>query len=277
MILRLSVPAVLGLCLAVWPLATSAQELLATPDGHVLDLAGILDATAEARIERVLAETLAATGIDMDVVTIVDIAAQGGGSQDLEAYARELFEAWNGGTDAGDDGLLLVVSTDPADARVALGRDYPPVYDARAARVLGIAVLPAFREGRIPEGIEAGVLMARDQVILPYLAGEPITATEGFATPVQRLPSTLPYFLGAVLVLGTGAHFLWRRARARKTCPRCGELTLNRTCEVIEVPSRSSPGSGIEHQLCKSCGFTDREVYMLRAGIGGGYRKRRIK
>lgn len=277
MTLRLPVPVVLGLYLALLPVAVAAQELPSAPEGHVLDLAGVLDATTEARIERVLAETREATGVEMDVVTLADGAAQGVANRDLEAYAGQLFEAWNGETDAADDGLLLVVSTEPADARLALGTDYPPVYGARAARVLGISVLPAFREGRIADGIEAGVVMARDQVIVPFLAGAPVTATEGFPSAEQRLPASLPYLLAAVLLLGSVAYLFQRRARARKTCPRCGELTLNRTFEVIEQPSRSSPGSGIEHQLCKSCGFMDREVYMLRSGIGSGYRKRRIK
>lgn len=275
MIFRLPVLAVVGLSLAFWSAAVPAQDLPAEPEGHVLDLAGVLDATAEARVERVLAETLAATGVEMEVVTLTDLASQGGG--DLEAYASRLFAAWNGETETAGNGILLVVTTDPADARIAIGTGYDQVYNARAARVLGVAVLPEFREGRIPEGIEAGVLLARDQLVVPFLAGAPISATEGFPAPASSLPAFVPYLLAGALVLGGLGYVMLGRARKRKTCPRCGELTLTRTFEVIEAPSGASQGSGIEHQLCRSCGFMDREVYILKGGMGGGYRKTRIK
>jgi uncharacterized protein len=277
MIFRLPVLAVVGLSLAFWSAAVLAQDLPAEPEGHVLDLAGVLDATAEARVERVLAETLAATGVEIEVVTLTDLASQGGGDGDLEAYASRLFAAWNSGTETESNGVLLVVTTDPADARIAIGTGYDQVYNARAARVLGASVLPAFREGRIPDGIEAGVLMARDQLVVPFLAGAPITASEGFPAPVPALPSTLPWVILAAVVLGLAAYLWLRRVRNLKTCPRCGELSLTRTFEVIEPPAGSSQGSGIEHHLCKSCGFTDREVFILKGGMGGGYRKTRIK
>jgi uncharacterized protein len=277
MMLRLPQMAVIGLSLTCLSPVARAQDLPAAPEGHVLDLAGVLDATAEARLERVLAETEERTGVDMEVVTLTDMASQGGGSERLETYAARLFAAWNSEPDEAASGLLLVVSTDPADARIALGSDYPPVYNDRAARVLGVSVLPAFREGRVPAGIEAGVLSARDQLIVPFLAGAPITASEGFPAPVPKLPPALPYVLIAAGILGTLGFFSFRRAQAKKTCPNCGEQTLTRTFEVIEAPVRSSPGSGIEHRLCKACGYTDREVLDLSKGMFGLTRRSRSK
>jgi uncharacterized membrane protein YgcG len=277
MMLRLSALALLGLTLSCWSGPVLAQDLPVRPEGHVLDLADVLDATAEARMERVLAETMEKTGVDMEVVTLADLASHGGGNERLEAYAERLFASWTGeGTDR-SDGLLIVVTTDPADARIALGADYAPVYNERAARLLGISVLPAFREGRIPAGIEAGVLSARDQLIVPFLTGAPVTASEGFPAPVPDLPSSLPYVLIAVGLVGTVGFLALRRAQARKTCPSCGDQTLSRTFEVIEAPEPSSPGSGIEHRLCKSCGHTDRQLYDLNKGIFGTTRRTRSK
>lgn len=278
MMFRLSALALMGVALALWSPSALAQELPAPPESNVLDLAGVLDATAEARIERLLSETEATTGVEMKVVTMTDIASQGGGSERLEAYAARLFEAWEVGAPDRDDGILIVVTTtDPADARIALGTGYPPVYDDRAARVLGSAVLPAFREGRIPFGIEAGVVSARDRLIVPFLAGTPVTAGEGFPVPTPELPSALPYVLLAAAIVGTVILLVLRNASRMKTCPNCGAQTLTRTFEVIEAPVRSSPGSGIEHLLCKTCGFTDRQIYSLRQGVGGSYRRTRTK
>jgi uncharacterized membrane protein YgcG len=277
MMLRLSAMAVIGLTLSSWSTPAVAQDLPTPPEGHVLDLAEVLDATAEARLERVLAESEEKTGVDMDVVTLTDTASNGGGSEGLEAYAERLFATWNAEASDASKGILIVVSTDPADARIALGTDYAPVYNDRAARVLGTSVLPAFREGRIPAGIEAGVLSARDQLIVPFLAGAPITASEGFPVPVPDLPSTLPFVLIAVGLIGTIGFLALRKAQAQKTCPSCEEQTLTRTFEVIEAPVGSSQGSGIEHRLCKNCGFTDRGVYDLNKGIFGMTRRTRSK
>jgi uncharacterized protein len=277
MMLRLPALALIGLALPLWSASAVAQDLPAPPEGHVLDLAEVLDATAEARLERVLADSEEKTGVDMDVVTLTDTASNGGGSEGLEAYAERLFATWNPEAEGGSDGILIVVTTDPAEARIALGADYAPVYNDRAARVLGVSVLPAFREGRIPAGIEAGVVSARDQLIVPHLAGLPVTASQGFPAPVPDLPSTLPYVLIAVGIIGTIGALALRKAKAQKTCPSCGEQTLTRTFEVIEAPVGSSQGSGIEHRLCKTCGHTDRGVYDLKKGIFGMTRRTRSK
>lgn len=261
------------LCLLVSGLTAAAQELPTAPDGHVLDLAGVLDATTEARIERLLADTEASTGVEMEVVTMTDVARHGGAGERLEAYAARLRQAWAIGSPETNDGILILVTTEPAEARIALGSGYAPVYDKRAARVLGTAVLPAFRDGRIPDGIEAGVISARDQLIAPFVAGAPVTATEGFDAAVPELPSFLPYILLAGAILAVVAYLALRKARMQKTCPSCGDLTLNRTFEVIEAPSGGSEGSGIEHRLCRSCGHTDRQFYLLKPGMGGGYRR----
>jgi uncharacterized protein len=233
----------------------------------------VLDATAEARIERLLADTLQSTGVEMEVVTLTDTARHGGTGERLEEYAARMLQAWEIGAPERNDGVLILVTTEPAEARIALGSGYAPVYDERAARVLGTAVLPAFRDGQIPEGIEAGVILARDQLVTPFLAGAPVTATEGFETALPKPPSFLPYILLGAAILAAAAYLALRKARMRKTCPSCGDLTLNRTFEVIEPPTGQSEGSGIEHRLCRSCGYTDREFYLLTPGRAGGYRR----
>lgn len=272
MMLRL--PALAIPCLLLFNLSVLAQDLPGPTDGHVLDLADVLDATAEARIERLLGETEQSTGVAMKVVTVTDISRHGGAGERLDAYAARLLETWTVGSPDQNDGILILVTTEPAEARIALGSDYAKVYDERAARVLGASVLPAFRDGNIPAGIEAGVISARDRLVAPFLTGAPVTASEGFDTAAPRLPSWLPYVLLAVAILGALAYRSMRSARLQKTCPSCGDLTLTRTFEVIEPPTRETEGSGIEHRLCKSCGHTDRQVYVLKTGMGGGYRRK---
>jgi uncharacterized protein len=275
MMLRSPALALFGLTLSVC--AAPAQDLPVRSDGPVLDLANVLDATTEARISRMLDETETTTGVQMKVVTMTSISDHGGSGERLDSYADRLLDAWQIGSPERNDGILIVVTTDPADARIALGSGYDPVYDKRAARVLADQVLPAFRDGRIPTGIEDGVVSVRDRLIAPFLTGEPVTVSEGFETAEPRLPPALLFLVLVASVVGLLVYRAIRSARLQKTCPSCGELTLTRTFEVIEAPASRSEGSGIEHRLCENCGHTGRQVYLLRNGLFGGYRRKLVK
>lgn len=272
MILRLPHLAVLGLLLSAMP-PVLAESLPGPTDAQVLDLADALDATAEARIERLLDETLASTGVAMEVVTMTDIAGHGGEGERLDSYATRLFNDWGIGSAERNDGILILVVTEAREARIALGAGYDRVYDERAARVLTTAVLPEFREGRIAAGIEAGITSARLRLIAPFLEGRPVSATDGFEAPKTEGPSALPYVAGIGGGLGLVAWLVLRNARIQRTCPSCGAKTLTRTYEEIEAPSMSSPGTGLEHLLCSSCGFTDRKTYAFRRSRSGGRRR----
>jgi uncharacterized protein len=214
-----------------------------------------------------LAETEASTGVVVEVVTMTDIAAHGGKDQRLDAYAKALFNTWGIGSAGRNDGILMLVASDTRDVRIALGSGYDAVYDGRAARVLATAVLPEFREDRIAEGIEAGIISTRQKLIAPFLGGRPVTVTEGFETTED---SDLPMF-GVIAAAVGGVGFLgWQKRRKRKLCPSCGALTLTRRTEVIEPATSQSSGTGLEHLLCSSCGFTDRNSYTVGRSRGAG-------
>jgi uncharacterized protein len=272
MILRLPYLAVLGLLLVGWSPAL-AEGLPEPTEARVLDLADVLDATEEARIDRLLQEMVAQTGVAVEVVTMTDIAANGGEGEKLDTYATKLFNVWGIGSAERNDGILMLVATAPREARIALGSGYAPVYDVRAARVLTSAVLPEFREGRMAAGIEAGIISARQQLIAPFLEGRPIGASDGFEAPEADTSSALPYVAGIGGGLGLVAFLVLRNARLQRTCPSCGAQTLSRSREVIEPATAFGSGTGLEHLLCGSCGHTDRSTYTFRRnGRGAGTR-----
>lgn len=254
----------------LFPAELLAQALPEPLSDAVSDYAEVLDAPAEARIAALLSEQREATGVHMVVVTMPTIEAYGATSgQRLDAYAKALFNAWGIGDAQRNDGILMLVETEAREVRIALGAGYDAVYDGRAARVLSTAVLPEFREGRLAEGIEAGILSSRDRLIAPYLEGRPVGLTDGFEDISDQGSSALPWFLGGggfVALLGYG---LLRNARKRRTCPRCGQQTLTRSNEVIEPPTGLSTGTGLEHMLCRSCGYTERRSYTI-SRLGGG-------
>lgn len=237
-----------------------AQDLPQPQSDTVSDFADVLDATAEGRISRLLVEMRDATGVQMVVVTVPGIASQGGAGQRIEDYGKALFNAWGVGGAERNDGIMLLLDTQAREARIALGAGYDPVYDGRAARVLSTAVLPPLRAGNYAEGIEAGVVSARERLIAPFLAGIPVSVTDGFESPDTGSES-LTGLLGAGAVAALGAFGIWRNRRKRRTCPNCGAVTLDRSNEVIQPPSRSDAGVGMQHLTCSSCGFNDHKSY----------------
>jgi uncharacterized protein len=244
--------------------AVAAQSLPQPVSDTVSDFAAVLDATEEGRIQRALQQVRDETGVQMVVVTMPSLAVYGGAGMRLDAYAKALFNAWGVGGADRNDGIMMLVVTDDREVRIALGSGYDAVYDGRAARVLSTAVLPEFREGRLAGGIEAGIISARERLITPFLAGQPVSVTDGFAPEGTGGGSALPIIggiggFGALLAYG-----IWRGARSRRTCPKCGKQTLTRTNEVITPPGMFSSGTGLEHLNCSSCGHTDRRTYTIR-------------
>lgn len=267
------------LVLALTLSAPVFAQTLPDPQSDTLsDFADVLDATEEGRISRLLADTRAATGVQMVVVTMPGIASQGGAGQRIEDYAKALFNAWGVGGADRNDGIMLLLDVEAREARIALGAGYDPVYDGRAARVLSTAVLPPLRTGNYAEGIEAGVASARDRLIAPFLAGTPVSVNDGFDSPDAS--GTLNLLLGGAAAAGIAGFAFWRSNRSRKTCPNCGAPRLDRTSEVIQMPTKRETGLAMHHLTCAACGFNDHKSYPIgwssrearqgRASFGSG-------
>lgn len=260
--------------LALWLGLTgivAAQDLPQPVSDTISDFSEVLDATEEGRITRALQALRDETGVQMVVVTLPTLAAYGGAGQRLETFAKDLFNAWGIGDAQRNDGILLLVVTEGREARIALGSGYDAVYDGRAARVLSTAVLPEFREGRLAAGIEAGITSARERLIVPFQSGQPVGLTDGFAPQADLVETATPWLVGGGGVGGILALILWR-SRSRRKCPKCGAQTLERTHEVISPPGMMSSGTGMEHMICSTCGFTDRRTYTIRGTSRSGSR-----
>ncbi len=245
--------------------AAMAQTMPEPLTDTVSDFAEVLPSEEETRLAADLTRIRAETGVHMVVVTMDRIDSYGGAGQRVEDFAKVLFNAWGVGDATRDDGILLLVAVDDRAIRIALGSGYDAVYDGRAARVIDTAILPAFREGRIPEGIAAGVQSARDRLIAPHIAGTPVTVAEGFPEPASSAPLWAGGLAAAAAALVFGGRAIWR---SRRRCPKCGELTLKRHNEVLTAATRISSGNGIRHMNCESCGHTERQAYQIPATSG---------
>ncbi|MEX2386919.1 MAG: TPM domain-containing protein [Phycisphaeraceae bacterium] len=160
--LRACTAMLLGLALMGPALAQPAADRYAPypePDaGYVTDLAGLLSADEEERIEQWLWQAESRTGVEIAVVTIDSILDYPGtDNQRIEAFARGLFDAYGIGNLPENDGVLLLVARGDREARIELGAGYGRRRDRDARAIMDGTIVPAFANGDYPAGITDGV------------------------------------------------------------------------------------------------------------------------
>jgi len=158
--------------------------------GRVNDLADILPAESEARVEARLARLESEEGSQVAVLTIPSLEGEV-----LEDYSLRVAETWELGRGEFDDGALLLIASEDRKMRLEVGYGLEPtITDLASRRVLDDVMAPYFRQGDFGGGVEAAV-----DVIAGLIEGEdalpPPAAT-------RRGPSGSASVLGGLLVLG---------------------------------------------------------------------------
>jgi uncharacterized protein len=120
--------------------------------GRVTDAAGILDTGLEARLTGRLAALEQRTGHQLVVVTVPSL-----GQRDVAAFTLDLANAWGIGRAEQDDGVVLLVAPNERRVRIEVGKGLENVLtNALCEQILASEILPRFRSGDLPAGIEAG-------------------------------------------------------------------------------------------------------------------------
>lgn len=160
-----------------------------------------------AAIEKALARFESETAHQIVLLTLPSL-----GGEPIEDYSMRVAEAWKPGAKGRDDGILVVIAPNDRAARVEVGYGLEgAVSDAVANRILKDTMFPLFREGRMADGVEAGVTALMDAArgeVVPD--AERRRSAPGSGDP--RDPASILVFsvlLGALV----GAPF--RRGRAR--------------------------------------------------------------
>ena len=152
--MRASRPLLAVLLLAV--LAGAASAALPTPpppDRRINDYAGALSVDECARLE----DTLRARERESSSQIVVAIfrSLQG---ESLEDYSVRLAQAWRVGQKGLDNGVIFVVFLDDRKMRLEVGYGLESkLTDALASQILRQVVAPRFREGKVADGIAAGL------------------------------------------------------------------------------------------------------------------------
>ena len=194
--MRLSRLLVLALLLCAAVVAQAALPIPKAPGGRINDYAGVLSAEDRARLEdKVRARE---QGSSNQVVVAIFRSLQG---ESLEDYSIRLAQAWRIGQKGLDNGVIFLVFTEDRKMRLEVGYGLESkLTDAISGQILRQAVAPRFREGKIADGIAAG-LDAIDQAIAGTYKG---------AAPAKRQQgsSLFPILLLAIVLAGLGSIIL---------------------------------------------------------------------
>lgn len=129
-----------------------AQDFPAPNQTRVVDAANLLDAGQEAALDARLKSYETETGRQMVVATIPDLQGY-----PIEDYGYRLGRSWGIGSKDKDDGALLIVAPNDRKVRIEVGYGIEPqLTDALSSVIVNTQILPRFKAGDFPGGIEAG-------------------------------------------------------------------------------------------------------------------------
>src|SRR6266487_3651303 len=190
--MRLSRLLVLALLLCAAVVAQAALPIPKAPGGRINDYAGVLSAEDRARLEDKLRAR--EQGSSNQIVVAIFRSLDG---ESLEDYSIRLAQAWRIGQRSLDNGVIFLVFVDDRKMRLEVGYGLESkLTDALSSQILRQVVAPRFREGKIGDGIAAG-LEAIGQVI----AGTYKAAPQG-QTGRARGGGLFPIALLLIVVIG---------------------------------------------------------------------------
>ncbi len=120
--------------------------------GRVVDNAGLLSPADEAALDRKLEALEQASSRQLVVATVPDLQGY-----EIEDYGYQLGRSWGIGQDEANNGTILLVAPNERKVRIEVGYGLEPILtDALSSVIVNQAVLPRFKAGDYPGGINAG-------------------------------------------------------------------------------------------------------------------------
>ncbi len=173
--------------------ASAWATVAVPPVARVTDLTGTLSSAQQQALSDRLAAFEQAKGSQIAVLVLPSTEPE-----TVEQYAIRVAEAWKLGRKGVDDGVLVVVAMRDRALRIEVGYGLEgAIPDAIAKRVIEEIVLPRFRDGDLPGGIEAGV-----DSLIGLVDGEPLP--EPAAGEDDTAMDALPVVFFIALALGQG-------------------------------------------------------------------------
>jgi uncharacterized protein len=203
-------PARLTLALALLLLAAAAAgaalSIPPPPTRRVSDFAGALSAGDLDRLEAKLVER--ERGSRNQVVVAIFRSLEG---ESLEDFSIRLAERWKVGQKGLDNGVIFLVFLQDRKMRIEVGYGLEgTLTDAISSSILSQVVAPRFREGRVAEGIAAG-LDAIDAAIKGEYRAEGRRPSRDNAVPrLVPIAFTLLVIIGIIVAAQRNAAYARR-------------------------------------------------------------------
>jgi uncharacterized protein len=119
----------------------------------IVDAANIIPDDREAALMQRLYDIKKQSGHEVAVVTVPDLDGA-----EIEEYALDAFNSYGLGTRDGDDGVLFIIAPKEHRDRIEVGDGLQGLLtDAESSRINDGMVVPMFKDGDYPGGIELGV------------------------------------------------------------------------------------------------------------------------
>jgi uncharacterized protein len=187
--------------IAALALAIFASPALAAPafpalTGRVVDAANVIPPDAEARLDQKLAALEAQSGRQLVVATLPDLQGY-----DIADYGYQLGRAWGIGDKERNDGALLIVAPGERKLRIEVGYGLEGVLtDGMSSLIINQTIVPKFKAGDLPGGIEDGVDRIAQLLTLPPEEAAKIAAAAE-ATPANGPDWGTIIFFGVVFLV----------------------------------------------------------------------------
>jgi uncharacterized protein len=198
------------LLLALAAVAAAALKIPPAPAGRINDYAGALTAPERERLEQRLAAR--ERGSSNQVVVAIFRSLEG---ESLEDFSIRLAQAWRIGQKGLDNGVIFLVFLDDRKMRIEVGYGLEATLtDAIASSIIRTEVAPRFREGRVADGVSAGIDAIDQAIAGTYRASGPSSGRKPATNPYRALLPLL-IVVGGLLWIIVPALFVSSAARRR--------------------------------------------------------------
>jgi len=184
-----------------------AVEIPPLPPDPVVDLAGIIDDSVQARLNRYLRELEQKTSAQMAILTVKSLQGQS-----LEEFSITIaHDKWKLGQKGKDNGILLVIAVNEREYRIEVGYGLEAILPDSLVGSIGRQYLvPYFRKGDFSGGIYAAALAIAN--VIAKDAGVKITgmpAAQKVSPVTERRKSTGSFGKIISLLIFLGLAFIF--------------------------------------------------------------------
>ncbi|MDH7639765.1 TPM domain-containing protein [Sphingomonas oryzagri] len=154
-----------GVLLALLALIATPAQALTFPafTGLVVDQANILPADRKAALEQKLEAFQQKTHRQLVVATVSSLE-----DQEIQQYGVQLLRTWGVGLKGADNGAILLIAPNERKVGIEVGYGLEGVLtDAYSSVIINSKIVPAFKSGDMPAGIDAGADAIIELLSLP--------------------------------------------------------------------------------------------------------------